>query len=398
MGWLFHQYRSGGLKAILIAALALGNAIDAGAEEEFLASVRLRGGYDSSPKLQLGGAGGSAFIGTDAAFVSAKSNGQYVAGLVGEATYTHFRNEEVEPLQRYRLAFSFANKVEDGISVRADTSALSFRSYDTHLADFEHKLRLRKLGSAWQPFVRTELRYSSLNEKNVVIGEFLPEPQKFLRGTIIPGIAWKKEAIEIGTSVSLSATRYEDRLDFFGYRRDNERIQPFLFAEYGGEKFSVSAAVSRLYGDWHDVDFTDVRRTLFHLTADYKFESYTVELAAARVATDTTFPLSPVSIDTSYSAKLSREIDDKTVAAFFVRQIGREFLDSPFRSRTESIGLEMSRELGEDTALGFEIAQLRATPIQGPAVNATAGFLSFTKRTSADPEKKLRAGRTIPAR
>lgn len=386
------------LATILMAALALGNTDVAADEEEFLASVRLRGGYDTNPTLNPGGAGASAFAGIDAAFVSGKGNDRFIAGLVGEATVTQFRDEEIAPLQRYRLAFNLANKQQDGVSIRTDTTALAFQNHDTQLYDFEHKLRLRKVDGAAQPFLRAELKAASLNEKNVIIGEFLPEPYRFLRGTIIPGLAWKRDRLEIGTSVSLSATRYENKLDFFGFRRDNERIQPFLFTEYADEKLSLFAAVSKLYGDWHDVDFSDVRKMLFHVSLDVRYESFTLELIAQRAAADTTFPLSPVSIDTSYSGKLSRAFDGKTTAAVFVRQYGREFLDSPFRSKTDSAGIEFTRELGDETAVGFELAQLRATPIVGEPVSGIAGFISLTKRTSADPQQKLRAGRAIPAR
>lgn len=398
MGREFCQVQARFFAAILMAAFALGNAHIAVAEEEFLASVRLRGGYDTNPTLNLGGAGATAFAGVDVAFVHAKANDKFTAGLVGEATTTQYRNEEVAPLQRYRLALNLANKEQDGISIRTDTTALAFLSYDTQLYDFEHRLRVRKTDTAFQPFLRTELKAASLNEKNVILSEFLPEPYRFLRGTIIPGLSWKREKFEVGASVSLSATRYEDKLDFFGFRRDNERIQPFAFMEYAEEKLSLFAAMSKLYGDWHDVDFTDVVKTLFHLSLEWRFEKCVLELLAMRVAADTTFPLSPVSIDTSYSAKLSRAMDDKTIAAVFVRQYGREFLDSPFRSRTDTAGFEIARELGDETSLAFEIAQSRATPIVGPAVSGTVGFVSLTKRTAADPEKKLRAGRAIPAR
>ncbi len=382
----------------LTFAAALAAADVAAEEEEFLASLRLRGGYDSRPTLSLGGAGGSAFAGIDGAFISARSNADHIAGLTGEITYVRFANAEVEPLQRHRLAFSLANKEQEGVSLKSDASLLSFRSYDTQLLEAEQRLRLRSVKGEWQPFMTAELKYSELNEKNVIFGEFLADPYTFVRGTVIPGIAYKKEKFEIGASVNLSATRYRDEFDVFGYRRDNERIQPFLFARYADTKWDLFASVSKLYGDWHDVDFTDVRKTMFSVTADYTEAPYGFELAATRVASDTTFPLSPVIIDTNYSAKFSRAFGGKTVASVFARRTAREFLDSPFRSKTDSSGIELSHDIDEQTAIGFELAQLWATPIQGPIVDSLVGFVSLTKRSAADPQKKLRAGRAIPAR
>jgi hypothetical protein len=40
--------------------------------------------------------------------------------------------------------------------------------------------------------------------------------------------------------------RYQKELDDFGYRRDNERIQPFLFAKYQDKGITFFGSVSNL--------------------------------------------------------------------------------------------------------------------------------------------------------
>ena len=246
-----------------------------------------------------------------------------------------------------------------------------------------------------RPFLTGEVRAASLNETNPISGDFFPEPQRFLRGTLIPGVALHRGDFEVGVSVNLSATRYEDELDFFGYRRDNERIHPFLFARYRKDKLSAFAAVSRLHGDWHDADFSDVRATLFEASLDYDGEPVAFELAAARTATDTTFPLSPVSIDTSLRGSAEVKLDQKTAVSFFGSHVEREFLDSPFRIRTTRYGVGFEREFAKDSVFGLELARVRASPIAGPVVQTLVATASLTRRFG-DVAKKGAGGMGIP--
>jgi len=110
---------------------------------------------------------------------------------------------------------------------------------------------------------------------------------------------------EVGVSVNLSTRRYVDVVDDFGYRRDNERVQPFVFAKYDGADVTAFGSVSRLYGKWHDVDFSDVDRLLFDATVTWRAKPFKIDLGATRRASETTFPISPITIDTIYSAKAS---------------------------------------------------------------------------------------------
>ncbi|MDH8217261.1 hypothetical protein QIG26_27940, partial [Klebsiella pneumoniae] len=68
-------------------------------------------------------------------------------------------------------------------------------------------------------FTTVEGARSGLNQTNAIFQDFLPSPQVYLRGTLIPGIAYVADKFEIGASVNLSVRRYEKDLDDFGYRR-----------------------------------------------------------------------------------------------------------------------------------------------------------------------------------
>jgi len=380
--------------AFLILA---GAAADQGyaAEDEMIASLRLRGGYDSNPVL-LAAPRGLAFAGMDAVAVLGRKADGLSAGLVAEASHTRYEDASVDPVQRYKLRAQFENPERNGLSVRSAASLGYFSNYETRAFEAEQSVRVQRAEGTLRPFVSAAVRYSALNETSAVLGEFLPDAQRFLRGTIIPGVAVKHENFEIGASVNLSATRYDERLDFFGYRRDNERIEPFLFASYAGDKLSIFASLSRLYGDWHDVDFTDVRRTMFELTMSYRGEKAEAEFSASRFATDTTFPISPISVDTELSGKLTRHLDSATRVALFGRVLQREFLDSKFRSRQTAFGLEAARDIGADLTLAAEVSRVRMQPIVGEPLYATVASVSVTRRYGADPENKLRAGASPP--
>jgi hypothetical protein len=278
------------------------------AEDEFLGSLQLRGGYDTNPDLSFA-AHGTALAGINAVVVAGRSTESYVAAVTGEASYTRYRETVDAPLARYRAAFDIASKDESEFSLKSATSVTSFENYNTKSLDAIERVKLRKTSGVVQPFVTAELRYSQLNESSILLNEFLPRPEVFLRGTIIPGVAMKNDAWEVGASLNLSATRYEGELDYFGFRRDNERIEPFLFLRYSKDRFSLFASLSRLYGDWHDADFSDVRKTLYDIALSYNGEPFGFELSAKRTAEETTFPISPVTIDTAYAGKIARKLN-----------------------------------------------------------------------------------------
>ena len=365
--------------AIIALGLLAALAGPAQAEDEILGSLQLRGGYDSNPNFSSA-AEGTALAGINAVVVAGRSTGDYVAAATGEASYTRYRETLDAPLARYRAAFDFANKDESEFSLKSTTSVTSFENYNTKSLDAIERLQLRKTSGAVQPFVTAELRYSQLNESNVLLNEFLPQPEVFLRGTIIPGVAIKQDAWEIGTSLNLSATRYRDELDYFGFRRDNERIEPFLFLRYSKDKFALFASLSRLYGDWHDVDFTDVRKTLYDIALSYDGEPFGFEFSARRTAEETTFPISPITIDTAYAGKIARKLDAKNSVAAFGRYLEKRYLDSPFRQITKTYGLQFTHNISDELSAGLELARSEMQPIAGPNVDGVVAMASLTQR------------------
>jgi hypothetical protein len=373
MGWRYYH------NGIIVLGLLVLLAGAARAEDEFLGSLQLRGGYDSNPDFSFT-PGDTALAGVNAVVVAGRSTERYVAAVSGEASYTRYRETVDAPLARYRAAFDIANKDESEFSLKSTASVTSFENYNTKSLDAIERLKLRKTSGDVQPFVTAELRYSALNESNILLNRFLPQPEIFLRGTIIPGVAVKRGEWEAGVSLNLSATRYQDELDYFGFRRDNERIEPFLFLRYSKDKFSLFASLSRLYGDWHDVDFSDVRKTLYDAALSYNGEPFGFELSARRTAEETTFPISPITIDTAYAGKIARKLNEKNSLAVFGRWIEKRYLDSPFRQITRSYGLQFTHDISDKLSAGFELTRSEMQPIAGPNVDGVAVIASLTQR------------------
>jgi hypothetical protein len=363
------------------------------AEDEFAASLRLRGGYDTNPQFSNGnGIGGSAFIGTDTALAAATKEQNFSLGVAAEAGTTQYVNPLALPtltgkvVLRGMLGDDQANL--SGVTTIADVNSYNLRSSDlVQSIGGEIKLGDVKL------FTTVEGARSSLNQTNAIFQDFLPNPQQYLRGTVIPGFSVIRDKFEIGTSVNLSVRRYAQEFDDFGYRRDNERVQPFLFAKYTDTNFSARGSISQLHGTWHDVDFTNVNATLFEGNVNWRISPVTIDLSASRRASETTFPISPITLDSLYTGRLSWQANPKLTLSAAVGYAVSEYLDSPFTSRVATYGVGFSRDLGNDYAVGLDLMRAQGTLISGENANAFIITTSITKRFSPlakDVSKELR--------
>lgn len=349
------------------------------AADEFAASFRLRGGYDSNPVLAPQGKG-SPLIAWDAAAAYGHDSGEWIAGATAEASLVRYREEGFEPLENYRLRLRFANKGQHNVSFDATTTLARFTAYDTQNENANQRVHVQWTGGEWRPFVAGDLRHASLNELNVLLGDFLPAPHRYLRGTITPGLAHVRNETEFGILLGLSRTKYEDEFDLFGFRRDNDRVQPALYAKYSSNNLALAGAVSYLRAYSEDVDFSDVRAILFEASLSASWEKWSWELGIARTAEDTTFPVSPVTINTASQMKVMREINERTSAGIFARTLARSYWDSPFFSRLRVAGIEVQREIMEDVSLAAELGFARSLLISGVESDGVIATIALTKR------------------
>ncbi len=370
---------------LCVVCLAFG-ILPTTAAEEFAASFRLRSGYDSNPLLSPLGKG-SALLAWEAGVAYGRDTGDWITGATGEASQTRYREQEFEPVQKYRLRLRLANKEQSDFSLDATTTFSHSSNYDTRSDFANQRVHLQWTGGGLRPFVAGDLRVAALNELNVLLGEFLPQPMRYLRGTITTGVAYVRDRSEIGVSIALARTRYEDEFDLFGFRRNNDRVQPMAYAKYQSGDLGVAGAFSFLRVQSQEAFFTDVNAILFEFSLAAKREPWSAELMLARTAEDTTFPVSPLTVDTGFQAKLVRSLDERTSVGVFGRVLHRKYWDSPFFSRTRIAGLEIAHDLVEDVRLTGEFGVAKSRLISGAEADGVTAMLSLTKRFGKQANK-----------
>ena len=381
------------LRLSICAAAIIALVSQAIAEDDFAASLRLRGGFDSNPQFSNGnGIGGSAFIGTDTALAAATKEEGYSFGVAAEAGTTQYANPLAIP--------SLTGKVilrgvigDDETNISSVTTIADANSYNLRSSDLIQSVKGEVKFDSIKLFATVEGARSSLNQTNAIFQDFLPNPQQYLRGTLIPGISLTRDKFELGTSVNLSVRRYAREFDDFGYRRDNERVQPFLFAKYSDADIVATGSVSKLYGTWHDVDFTNVDAVLFDASLTWRLNPVTIDLLASRRANETTFPISPITLDTAYTAKIVWQVEPKTTLSAAAGYAVSKYWDSAFQSRISTYGVGFSHYLGNDYAVVLDLTRAQGTLISGEAATAFIVTTSLTKRFSPfakDVSKELR--------
>lgn len=352
------------------------------AEDELAASLRLRGGFDSNPQFSIGnGIGGSAFIGTDASMAAAHKDGDTSLGIAAEASQTQYANPQATPALSGKVIMR-GMLGSDDLNVSSVTTISDVSTYNLRSSDLIQSVKGEAKAGSFKLFATAEGARSSLNQTNAIFQDFLPEAQQYLRGTLIPGMAYVRGKFEIGASVNLSMRRYAQELDVFGYRRDNERIQPFVFAKYVDKDFSVTGSLSQLRGTWHDPDFSNVRALLYEGHLHWRREAWTLDLTAWKRANETTFPISPITIDAAYTGKLSWAASPKLTLSAAAGYATTRYLDFPFDAQTATVAFGGSYDLGNDYALGLDLTYARGVLISGGRADALILSSSITKRLS----------------
>jgi hypothetical protein len=357
-------------------------------QHDFAASFLLRGGYDTNPELSSGnGIGGSAFIGAETALAAGSKFDNAAIGVAAEAGTVHYANPEAPPTERGKVILR-GSLGDDRVKLSSTTTIADTSSYNLRSSEVSQALKLEGRIDRLKLFVTAESGQSSLNQTNAIFRDFLPSPHRFLRASIVPGVSLVHGKAEVGASVNLSQRRYHDEYDDFGYRRDNERVQPFVFAKYDGENVTAFGSVSRLYGKWHDVDFSDVDRLLFDANVSWRRKGFKIDLLATRRASETTFPISPITIDTIYSAKASWIIDPKWTLAASLGYADTEYLDSAFVAHTLTYGLGVSRDIDDDLTLGIDLTRAQGKLISGARADAFIVMSSLTRKFGASAKAK----------
>ncbi len=375
------------MRAWISIVLLVASLSSAGAEDVFVSSLRLRGGYDSNPLLAPN-AKGAAFATLEGALAAGRNNDGWVTGVTAEFSATKFSEPAFHAFQNHRLRLRLSNENIGGFSLDSTTAFAAASNYDTRVASAAHRAHVQYAQGKVRPFAAGELRLAALNELNPLLGDFLPEPMRFLRGTIAPGVAYVEGKNEIGVSVTAGRTKFEGEADLFGFHRSHNRVQPALFAKFERDGFSLRGSISYFRAYSEDAFFTDVSHLLFDAGASANWgPGWSADVSLSQAAEETTFPVSPMTINRLFQAKLTRSLDEKASVGIFARRLRRDYWDTPLYSITRTAGVELSYALSPEISLTGEFAVSRATLLSGDDADGVVATLGLTRRFNAQETK-----------
>jgi hypothetical protein len=218
----------------------------------------------------------------------------------------------------------------------------------------------------------------------------MPEPQRFVRATAIPGVAIVHRKLEFGVSVGLTSTRYLGGEDPLGFRRNDKRIQPFLFATYSNDGLEFSASISRFNAKWDDPQFERMQQTLYDLSLAKTFGDFKLDLSTKRTVEDTTFPYVPVTLVSSAGVGLSYKLTSQLTLRTSAKTLRTDYVGVALASKTNAIGGSASYDFGDGWTLGLDAAYIRGTLIDGEPMTGGVVSLSLAKKfklASADDKR-----------
>lgn len=364
--------------SILVLGVLLAASPASGGEES-LGTVQLRGGYDANPTGLPGNPKGSAFLTTGAAVAIGRDYAGGKVAFAGEGQHTEFASRDLVPADRIKFALETEHDLDTGWTLRTSVRADNTTSYDTRALNVTGAVKLRPSDGVFRPFINGEAGYSTLNENNILFADFMPEPQRFVRGTATPGVAIVHGKLEFGVSASISVTRYVGE-NPLGFNRNNIRIQPFLFATYKDDTLDLSASVSRFDGWWDDADIGNVQQTLYDVSLAKTFGDFKLDLSARRSVEDTTFPYVPVTLRTSAGVGLSYKLTSQITLRSSVKTSRTEYPGVALSSKTTAFGGGASYEFGKDWTLGLDAAYQRGTLIDGEPMTGGVVSLSLARK------------------
>jgi hypothetical protein len=370
--------------SLFFLALSL---LPAAAEDVFVSSIRLRGGYDSNPLLAPDGKG-AAFTTLEGAFAGGRKQDGWVTGVTGEFSATKFSASEFSTFQTHRFRLRLSNEDVEGLSLDSTTLFAAVATYDTRAPQIVQRTHVQAAEGSLKPFAAMEMRLVALNELNPLLGGFLPEPMRFMRGTFAPGVAYVDGKNEIAASFVVGRTKFEGDTDLFGFRRDNNRVQPALSGKYEKDSLSLRGSISYFRAYSEDAFFTDVSHFLFDISATVTWRKWSVDASFAQTAEETSFPVSPMTINRLFQARLARSLSDDVALAVSVRRLERDYWDTPFYSTTRIIGVEANYALNADVTLGGELAFARSQLISGNEADGVVATISLTKRFNRENKNK----------
>lgn len=316
-------------------------------KDSSIAVIGLRGGFDSNP-AGIQGAKGTPVATAYATWDYLHGTLQNGYGFNLSLVETHYDPRALASARAHSLALKHGISFGEASALQSSLAASGEQSWSRRKSSLAWRERFDHGIGPFRLFASGEARITALNERNVFnLGDFLPRDENFGTLGLTTGAAWRTGETEIGLSFSASRVHYIEGVDYLGFRRDHNRLQPNLFFStvLGGAAIEGSLSPFRAY--FPEKEFDAVESLLYTAKLRLPYERFTLDLGSTRTVEDTTLPFSVINLTTAHEAKLTARIDDDNAVSLSARRKTDDYVGLDARSDQKGIGLDYQRSLGK---------------------------------------------------
>ncbi|SDF59018.1 hypothetical protein [Bosea robiniae] len=335
------------LALVFHASLALATEKPAEDKESSIAVIGLRGGFDSNP-AGVQGANGTPVATTYATWDYLHGTVQDGYGLNLSLVETHYDPRALASARAHSLTLKHGFSLGEASALQSSLTASSEQSWSRRKSSLSWRERLDHSIGAFRLFASGEARMTALNERNVFnLGDFLPRDENFGTLGLTTGAAWRSGETEIGLSFSAARIHYIEGVDYLGFRRDHNRLQPNLFFSTELKGAAIEASLSPFRAYFPEKEFDAVESLLYTAKLRLPYERFTLDLGSLRTVEDTTLPFSVINLVTAHEAKLTARIDDDNAVSLSARRKTDDYVGLDARSDQKGVGIDYQHNLGK---------------------------------------------------
>lgn len=332
---------------IVHSSIALAAEKSAEEQESSIAVIGLRGGFDSNPAGAWDG-NGTPVATTYATWDYLRGTLQDGYGLNLSLVETHYDPRALASARAHSLTLKHGFSFGEASALRSSLTASSEQTWSRRKSSLSWRERFDHSIGAFRLFASGEARMTALNERNVFnLGDFLPRDENFGTLGLTTGAAWRSGETEIGLSFSAARVHYIEGIDYLGFRRDHNRLQPNLFFSTVLKGAAIEASLSPFRADFPEKEFDAVESLLYTAKLRLPYERFTLDLGSLRTVEDTTLPFSVIDLVTAHEAKLTTRIDDDNAVSLSARRKTDDYVGLDARSDQKGIGIDYQRSLGK---------------------------------------------------
>nr|WP_047580059.1 hypothetical protein [Methylobacterium sp. ZNC0032] len=316
-------------------------------KESSVAVIGLRGGFDSNP-AGIQGANGTPVVTTYATWDYLHGTLQDGYGLNLSLVETHYDPRALASARAHSLTLKHGVGLGEATALQSSLSAGTEQTWSRRKSSLAWRERLDHGVGPFRLFASGEARITALNERNVFnLGAFLPRDENFGTLGLTTGAAWRSGETEIGLSFGVSRVHYIEGVDYLGFRRDHNRLQPNLFFSTVLGNAAIEGSLSPFRAYFPEKEFDAVESLLYTAKLRLPYERFTLDLGSTRTVEDTTLPFSVINLTTAHEAKLTARIDDDNAVSVSARRKTDDYVGLDARSDQKGIGLDYQRSLGK---------------------------------------------------